>query len=91
MAMATLEPSINRAGRTPSATQLTIGQSRGHGTYKLSGGESVLTASNEYIGLGGPGSFTQTNGMHTVKNALFIGSSAGGADGNGTYTFNGGS
>ena len=60
---------FNQTGGTHTVSDiLAIGQSGGQGTYNLSGGGSVLTASNEYIGLGGLGNFTQTNGTHTVNN-----------------------
>ncbi len=55
------------------------------GTYTLTGGS--LAAQNEFVGVGGWGTFTQSGGTNTVS-VLQI---SGGSSGDGTYTLGGGS
>jgi autotransporter-associated beta strand protein len=61
----------------------------GTGAAGTLGSAAVLTASNEYIGVSGPGSFTQSGGVNTISTNghLYIGENGGS---NGTYTLNAG-
>lgn len=63
--------------------------SGGVGTYELSGptATSTLSASTEYIGESGSGTFTQTGGTNTTGNLIL----AANAGATGTYNLNGGS
>jgi T5SS/PEP-CTERM-associated repeat protein len=53
---------------------LYLGYNEGsEGTYDLSGMGTRLTASNEYIGYGGTGTFTQSGEVEHTVNALYLG------------------
>lgn len=60
-----------------------------NGSFVLSGGS--LTATNEFLAKGGNGTFTQTNGTHTINNNLYVGYSSGnGSRPLGSYNLSGG-
>ena len=67
---------------------MTLGcTSSGSGAYTLSGAASKLSATTEYVGYSGTGSFTQAGGINTVSN-LYLGYNSGAA---GSYNLSDGS
>jgi T5SS/PEP-CTERM-associated repeat protein len=67
---------------------LYLGYNEGsEGTYDLSGMGTRLTASNEYIGYGGTGTFTQSGEVEHTVNALYLGYDL---RGSGSYDLSGG-
>ena len=71
----------------PSVGSLILGaMSSGRGVYNLSGTGS-LTASSEYIGSNGTGTFNQDGGTNTVSSQLFLGQGTGGS---GSYNLSSG-
>ena len=69
-----------------SPLQVSNGDAAGSGTYNL-GGTGSLTASSEYIGYSGTGTFNQTGGTNTVSYQLIVGQNPGSS---GTYNLNDG-
>ena len=79
-------PSRSRAGPTVRLDILYLGNnSGGSGTYSLSG-SGQLSASYEYVGNSGTGSFTQSGGTNSIGNYLYLGANAGGS---GAYSLSG--
>jgi uncharacterized protein with beta-barrel porin domain len=82
--------SFTQTGGINVAANLYLGiNSGGSGTYNLSGGtlgSAGGTGGDEYIGLSGGGSFTQTSSTNTATN-LYLGYNAGGS---GVYNLSGG-
>ena len=73
-------------GTSNFANQLVLGAAAGDsGTYYLSGA-ATLSASAEYVGLGGAGNFSQSGGTNRISNTLYLADSLASA---GTYTLNG--
>lgn len=58
----------------------------GNGTYNLNGA-SLSVSSAEYLGYSGHGTFSQTNGTHSVQASMYLGYNAGSV---GTYNLSGG-
>jgi len=78
---------VQTGGTHTVGSDLYLGQlpgPMGGGTYNLSGAPSQLTVTNEYIGYGNTGAFTQSDGTHQVNDVLYLGYQAGGT---GTYNF----
>ena len=72
-------------GTNSIGSYLYLGTKHGSsGTYSLSGGS--LSASYEYVGSSGTGTFTQSGGTHSISNYLYLGYSAGSS---GTYCLSG--
>jgi hypothetical protein len=73
-------------GTVPAAQGLIVGQG-GNGIYLLSGGTSSLSVTgDETVGGTGAGTFSQSNGNHSVSRDLLLG----GASGSGTFLLSGG-
>jgi len=66
---------------------LYLGSAAGFTGSHILSGTGTFTASNEYIGNSGSGTFTQTGGTHTVTSTLAIAQNAGSS---GTYNLQGG-
>ncbi len=68
-------------GQSPTATR------SGSGTYNLSGTTGLLSATNEYIGYEGTGTFNQSGSLNSITNNLYLATQDGSR---GTYNLAGG-
>lgn len=85
---------FTQSGGTNSVNYLMLGENfysnniYEYGIYNLSGTGSLITATDEYIGCSGTGTFNQSGGRHTITGSMTLAVNAN--TGNGTYNHTGG-